>query len=55
MPEAEVIPGILNVGLGDVGYQGVTESEAAYIDRGADTQLTCAWVSKAEKNAQSWD
>jgi len=33
VPEAEVIPGFLNVGFGDVGYQGVTELEAAYIER----------------------
>ena len=34
MPEAEVDVDILNVCFGDVVYQGVTESEAAYIDRG---------------------
>jgi len=33
VPGAEVNPGVLNVGFGDVGYQDVTESEAAYIDR----------------------
>jgi len=41
VPEAEVNPGTLNVGFGDVVYLGVKESEAAYIDRGADTQLIC--------------
>ncbi len=33
MPEAEVGLIILNVCFGDVVYQGVKESEAAYIDR----------------------
>jgi hypothetical protein len=42
VPEAEINPGFLNVGFGDVGYQGVKESEVANIDRGADTQLTWA-------------
>ena len=41
MPEAEVNLGTLNGSYGDVGYQGATESETAYIDRGADTQLIC--------------
>jgi len=41
VPRAEVNPGNLKVGFGDVGYQGVTESEAEYIVRGADTQLIC--------------
>ena len=41
MPEAEVNLGVLNVGFGGAVYQSVTESEAAYIDRGADTQLIC--------------
>ena len=35
VPGAEVNPGILNVGFGDVGNHGVTDSEAAYIGRGA--------------------
>lgn len=39
MPEAEVNPPVLNVGFGDLGNNGVTESEAAYIDWGGDTQL----------------
>ena len=34
MPEAEVNLGILNVCFGGVVYQGVTDSEAAYINRG---------------------
>ena len=34
MPEAEVNLDNLNGSFGEVGYQGVTESEAAYIDRG---------------------
>ena len=34
MPEAEVNLSILNVGFGDVAYQGVAELEASYIDRG---------------------
>ncbi len=34
VPGAEVSPGIVNVGFGDVIYQGVTESEAAYIGWG---------------------
>ncbi len=42
MPEAEVNPPVLNVGFGDPGNNGVTESKGAYIDRGADTQLRCA-------------
>ena len=41
VPEAELNPGILNVGFGDVVYQGVAESKASYIDRGADAQLIC--------------
>ncbi len=32
--EAEVNLGILKVGFGGAVYQSVTESEAAYIDRG---------------------
>ncbi len=36
VPEAEVNTGVLNVGFGGVAYQGVTESEDAYIDRGAE-------------------
>ncbi len=40
VPEAELNLGVLNVGFGDVGYQGVTEPEAEYIGRvGAATQL----------------
>ena len=34
VPGAEVNPGILKVGFGDVGYQGVTDSEVAYIGGG---------------------
>jgi hypothetical protein len=34
VPGAEVNSGVLNVGFGDVGNHGVTESEAAYIGRG---------------------
>ena len=34
MPEGEVNPGNLNVGFGEVGYQGVKESGAAHIRRG---------------------
>ncbi len=34
MPGAEVNLGIMKVGFGDVGNHGVTESEAAYIDKG---------------------
>jgi hypothetical protein len=34
LPEAEVNLGVLNVGFGGAVYQSVTESEAAYIDRG---------------------
>ncbi len=34
VPEAEVNLSILNVGFGDVVYQSVTESEAAYVGRG---------------------
>jgi len=34
VPEAEVNPDNLNVSFGDVGYQGVAESEAAYIGPG---------------------
>jgi len=36
VPEAEVNLSILNVGFGGVVYQGVTDSEASYIDRGAE-------------------
>ncbi len=36
MPKAEVDLDILNLGFGDVAYQGVAESEAAYIGRGAE-------------------
>ena len=39
-PEAEVNLDNLNVGFGDMGYQGVKESEAEYIEWGADPQLT---------------
>ena len=42
VPEAELNPGILNVGFGDVGYRGVKELKAACIGRGGDTQLTYA-------------
>jgi len=35
VPEAEVNIGILNVGFGDVSYQGVKESGATYIGMGA--------------------
>ena len=35
VPKAEVDLGILNVGFGDVSYQGVKESGAAYIGMGA--------------------
>ncbi len=34
VPEAEVNLSILNVGFGDVSYQGVKESGAAYIGMG---------------------
>ncbi len=34
VPEAEVSPGILNVGFGDVVYQGVKVLGATYIGRG---------------------
>jgi len=36
VPEAEVNLGILNVGFGDVVYQGEKESGTAYFDRGAE-------------------
>ncbi len=39
MPEEEVNLGIMNVGFGDAIYHSAMESEAAYIGRGADTQL----------------
>ncbi len=42
MPEAEVNLGTLNGSFEDVGYQGATESETAYIGWGGDIQLTCA-------------
>ncbi len=34
VPGAEDSPGILNVGFGGVVYQGVVDSESAYIGRG---------------------
>jgi len=42
VPKAEVNLSILNVDFRDVGYQGVTESEAAYIDRGGPTHSSYA-------------
>ncbi len=41
VPEAEVNLGILNVGFGDVVYQGVAESKARISIGGVDTQLIC--------------
>ncbi len=37
VPEAEVIPGILNVGFGGVVYHGVTESEFEYNGWGGES------------------
>ena len=41
VPEAEVNLEFLKVCFGGVVYQSVTESEAAYTDRGVDIQLIC--------------
>jgi len=40
VPKTEVSLHLVNVGFGGVIYRGVTELEASYIERGADTQLT---------------
>ncbi len=40
VPKAALNLGILNVGFGDVVYQGVAESVAAYIGRGGRERLT---------------
>ncbi len=40
VPGAEVNSGVLNVGFGDVGNHGVTESEAVYIGRGGRERQT---------------